>query len=103
MAIYDQIQAARNPDEIVAIASRYVSLLPEEALAVFPEDCRPRPVRDPDDVLSLARSTLQRREALERERKAVHSVFDMGTDVFQMAARRLAELRRASGPRRDTH
>lgn len=101
MAIYDQIHAARNPEEIVAIASRYVSLLPDEALAVFPEDCRPRPVRDPDDVLSLARSTLRRREALERERKTVHSVFDMGTDVFQMAARRLAELRQGqANPRR---
>jgi hypothetical protein len=50
---YRQIDAAKNIEEVVAVARDYLATWPPHDLARLPEACRPGRIRDDEDIESL--------------------------------------------------
>jgi hypothetical protein len=50
---YQQIDAAKNIEEVVAVTRDYLATWPPHDLARLPEACRPGRIRDEEDIESL--------------------------------------------------
>ena len=50
-AWHEQVQSAREPEQLVRATREYIASLTPEQWAALPENCRPERIRDIDDIL----------------------------------------------------
>jgi hypothetical protein len=50
-AWHEQVQSAREPEQVVRATREFIASLTPEQWAAIPENCRPERIRDVDDIL----------------------------------------------------